>query len=179
MSKTKQTPKNAAIPTGPSGFQPGHPRFSGRKKRTAAQARALADEMGVDPLEFMLAIINSDVIEQTVIENGEKKRVEVAIPLDTRLDAAKTVVNYIYPRLTAQQVTGKDDGPIEVAGLDIAKLLQDPAMVEMAQSLAIAMAQADRNPRPARICGPDDEQAQAARDPLTTLGRDPQTGHWK
>lgn len=177
MSKTKNTPKDAATPSGPAGFQPGHPRFSGRKKRTAAQARALADEMGVDPLEFMLSIINSDTIEQTVMVDGKKTRVEMAIPLDTRLDAAKTVVNYLYPRLTAQQVTGKNDGPIEVAGLDITKLLQDPAMVEMAQSLAIAMSEADRNAYPARICGPANEQTLAAPDPMEDLERMP-NGHW-
>lgn len=160
------------------GFQEGHQRFGGKKKNTAAAARAMAAEMGIDPLEFMLSIINSDTIEQTVIVDGKKKRVEVAIPLDMRLDAAKTVVNYMYPRLTAQQISGPSEGPIEVAGLDITKLLQDPAMVEMAQSLAIAMAHADSRPRPAQICGPADSQAQpAGYDPLEPAARD-ENGHY-
>src|ERR1017187_2981707 len=86
------------------GFPEGHPRFGGKKRNTAAAARAMAEEMGVDPLEFMLSIISSDVIKQTVIVDGKKKQVDVAIPLDMRLDAAKTVANYLYPRLTATQV---------------------------------------------------------------------------
>jgi len=73
-------------------FPEGHQRFGGRKKRTAQQARALADEMGVDPLEFMLSIIKSEVMDQTVIENGKQKKVKAVVPLDVRLDAAKTVI---------------------------------------------------------------------------------------
>jgi hypothetical protein len=152
-------------------WQAGHPRFGGKRKNTAAAARAMADEMGVDPLEFMLLIINSDVIEQTVIIDGKKKRVEVAIPLDMRLDAAKTVVNYMYPRLTAQQITCSET-PVEV--VDITPLMRDPAMAKMAQALAISMAK-DQAPTPARICGPEPT---VPRDPMDTLEKN-ERGHWK
>ena len=138
-------------------FGIGHPRFGGKKRNTAAAARAMAEEMGVDPLEFMLYIINSDVMEQTVIVDGKKKRVEVAIPLDTRLDAAKTVANYLYPRLTAQQISGPSEGPIETVTFDINKLLQDPEAMAAAEKLALLMAVPDE-PAPARICGPADER---------------------
>ena len=158
-------------------FHEGHPRFGGKKRNTAAAARAMAEEMGVDPLEFMLYIINSDVMEQTVIVDGKKKRVEVAIPLDTRLDAAKTVVNYLYPRLTAQQVSGPADRPIETVTFDITKLLQDPVAVEAAQKLALMMAAQDTAQAPARICGPADEScARPAYDPSEVL-RD-HNGHY-
>lgn len=140
-------------------FPEGHPRFGGKKRNTAAAARAMAEEMGVDPLGFMLAIINSDVIEQTVIVDGKKKRVEVAIPLDTRLDAAKTVVNYLYPRLNAQTASGPADGPIETVTFDITKLIQDPDAVEAAQRLALLIVDQDKalTPAPAqRVLPPGD-----------------------
>lgn len=152
MSKTKQTTARNVLAKALPGFKIRQPRYAGRPKRTAQMARDLADSLGCDPLEFMMRIINSDTIEQTVIVDGKKQREEVTIPLDTRLHAAKTVVNYLYPRLTAQQITDEDDGPVEIAGLDLTKLLQDPALVEMAQTLAIAMSEAERTPAPTRIC---------------------------
>ena len=106
-------------------------------------ARDLADELGCDPLAFMMRIINSDVIEQTVIENGKEKRVKVAIDLATRLDAAKNVAGYLYPRLSAQQVTGKDDGPVAVAALDVAAILANPALAAAAQELALQVVEAE------------------------------------
>lgn len=118
-------------------WQEGHPRYGGRKKRTAQMARDLADELGCDPLAFMMRIINADVIEQTVIENGKEKRVKVAIDLATRLDAAKNVAGYLYPRLSAQQVTGKDEGPLAVAALDVTSILSNPALADTAQQLAM------------------------------------------
>ena len=123
-------------------FHEGHARFGGRKKRTAAQARALADEMGVDPLEFMLGLLKSDVIDQTVIENGKRKKVKAVVPLDVRLDAAKTVINYMYPRLTATQVTGADDGPVELATLDFTPILANPELSRAAQEIAMQLAEA-------------------------------------
>jgi hypothetical protein len=158
MSKTQQ-PATEVV-KGTPGFQVGHPRQGGRKKRTAQMARDLADSMGCDPLAFLMGLIQRDTYMQTEIgPDGKKKRVEVAVTMDLRLDAAKTVVNYLYPRLNAQTISGPGDGPIAVAELDMARLCQDPAMVEKMQELAIAMAIADTPPAPApaRILPPADE----------------------
>jgi hypothetical protein len=120
-------------------FEPGHPRFSGRGKRTAAQARALAQEMGIDPLQFLMEIIRSDSIEQTVVENGRTKRVTVTIPLEMRVEAAKHVSRFCYPVLSATQVTGADDGPVSVATLDVSAILANPELAKAAQDLALMM----------------------------------------
>jgi hypothetical protein len=136
-------------------WQEGHPRYGGRKKRTAQMARDLADELGCDPLAFMMRIINSDVIEQTVIENGKEKRVKVAIDLATRLDAAKNVAGYLYPRLSAQQVTGKDDGPLAVATLDVSAILANPALAETAQQLALMVVEQEISEERAGLPEPD------------------------
>ena len=118
-------------------------------------ARDLADELGCDPLTFMMRIINSDVIEQTVIENGKEKRVKVAIDLATRLDAAKNVAGYLYPRLSAQQVTGKDDGPLALATLDVAAILANPALAETAQQLALMVVEQEIAEERAGLPAPD------------------------
>jgi hypothetical protein len=125
-------------------FEPGHPRFSGRGKRTAAQARALAQEMGIDPLQFLMEIIRSDSIEQTVVENGKKKRITVPIPLDMRVEAAKHVSRFCYPVLSATQVTGAGDGPVAVAQLDVTAILQNPELAKAAQDLALMMVEQER-----------------------------------
>lgn len=142
MPEEKQ-PKGVAQRNVGHRFHEGHPRFGGRKKRTAAQARALADEMGVDPLEFMLGLLKSDVIEQTVIENGKQKKVKATVPLDVRLDAAKTVINYMYPRLNSTAVTGADDGPLAVATVDLTQILAHPEICRAAEDLAMQLAEAD------------------------------------
>lgn len=108
-------------------------------------------------LWFLLSIINSDVIEQTVIgADGKRKRVGVAIPLDMRLDAAKAVAPYLHPRLNAQTISGPNDAPIAVAGLDITKILRDPALANMAQRLALAMVESNRTPGPPTVYLPGD-----------------------
>jgi hypothetical protein len=142
----------------PHRWQEGHEKYGGRRKRTAQQARALADELGVDPLKFMLLVVKSDTIEQTVIEGGKEKRVQVVIPLEMRIDCAKHVSRFLYPVLSATQVTGADDGPVNIATLDMAKLLANPAMLEMVQKLALAMAEQelDQQPTPKLPPGPVD-----------------------
>ena len=135
-------------------------------------------------MRFMLSLIKDGITTQVVIENGKKRRVEVVASLEMRADLAKYVSRFIFPVLSASQVTGADDGPIEVEtvtlGLD--RIMADPALVEMAQTLSLAMSEASMSQarEPARLCAPSDESAaQPARDPMETLERDPQTGHWR
>ena len=138
-------------------FEIGHARFGGKRKNSTQQVRDLCAEMDVEPMQFMLELIKNGVTTQVVIENGKKKRVEVAVSLEMRVDLAKYVSRFIHPTLTATQVTGKDDGPIEMASLNISAILSDPALVEQAQNIALAMVEADRNPEPAqRILPPGD-----------------------
>jgi hypothetical protein len=121
-------------------------------------ARDLADSMGCDPLEFMMRIVNSDTIEQTVIApDGKKQHIEVAIPLDTRMDAAKAVANYLYPKLNATAVTGANDRPVLMASENLSVLMSSSEAVELAQRLALLMAEST----PARIISPDEIQTPA------------------
>jgi hypothetical protein len=137
-------------------FQAQHPRYGGRKKRTAQMARDLADELGCDPLAFMMKIITCEVFEQTIIdENGKEKRVKVAVDLATRLSACRDVAGYLYPKLSAQQVTGKDDGPLAVATLDVTQILANPALADAAQQLALMVVEQEISEERAGLPAPD------------------------
>lgn len=137
-------------------FKVGHPRFGGRKpgspnKRTKA-AQDLAKEMGVDPVQFMLSILASDTVQVAMVNeqgcvvlgaDGQPIMLTKPIPLDLKADMAKAVAAYIHPKLQATQVTGKDDGPVAVAGFDMTVLMTNPQAVAAAQELALMMAKPD------------------------------------
>lgn len=135
MANKLKTPRTGNPATG---WQEGHQKYGGRRKRTAQMARDLADELGCDPLAFMMKIITCEVFEQTIIdEKGKEKRVKIAVDLATRLSACRDVAGYLYPKLSAQQISGNDGGPIAVAALDVAAILANPALAETAQQLAL------------------------------------------
>jgi hypothetical protein len=140
------TQSNAIAAPGPKGFQPGHPRFGGRKKGTVSQrtrlARDIAAAMKFDPIKVAIR-----VIEEGVLRNKDGSTSPVP---EERLKLLRDISQYIQPKLTAVQVTGKDDGPVNVVTVDIAAILRDPAAAQAAQSLAMAMALADAD-RPAQI----------------------------
>lgn len=82
----------------------------GRKKGTpnnnSLNAKKLAEELGVDPLEILLhfATGNAKALgideKQTVVSYGKKIKIP-AIPPELRLKAAKEACPYIYPQRKA------------------------------------------------------------------------------
>lgn len=150
MSLAPSTPKNPGYK-----FPTGHPRFGGRQKGTLNKrtkfAQDLAAELKVDPVRFMLMLLNSDTVEVPVLKNPLTGEVEVGpdgkplmrqinVPLDLRLDAAKAVAPYVHPRLQATQITGQGDGPVQL-DVDVAGVLADPQAAKAAQELALKLAQ--------------------------------------
>jgi hypothetical protein len=70
------------------GFAPGHKKAGGRKKgvpnvASAAKARAIADS-GLTPLDYMLAVLRDESIDQP-----------------RRDDMAKAAAPYVHPKLAA------------------------------------------------------------------------------
>jgi hypothetical protein len=179
MSEEQKTPMSVAKKNTGHRFEIGHPRYGGKRRNSTQQVRDLCTEMDVDPMRFMLSLIKDGVTTQVVIENGKRKRVEVVASLETRTDLAKYVSRFMYPTLTATQVTGRDEGPVEVVGFDITKLLQDPAMVEMAQTLGLALAERERSLAPACVHGADQPKGLPAPDPTEDFERSRLNGHWK
>ena len=156
------------------GFQPGHLRVGGRTKRTAAQARSLADELGVDPLAYLLNLLAVDATEELEFAaDGTERRVKLPVSRELKIDISKSLAGFFYPKLNAQQITGPNEGPIEVAraNTELERAMAAPGGVELIQRVALLLAgQPDAAPAPAihapddgakapaRICGPDDER---------------------
>lgn len=135
-------------------FKAGHNKLGGRrpgsKNKRTKRAQELADAFGTDPVIFLLEVMTKDSVQVVLTDpitgevlldeaTGQPKRVWLAIPIDMRVDAAKALAPYIHPKLQATQLTGKDDGPLDV-GVDVATLLRDPAAVEAVQKVALALA---------------------------------------
>jgi hypothetical protein len=129
----------------------------------------------------MLGLLAVDATEEIVIDGaGKQKRVKVPVGRDLKIDICKTLANFFYPRLTATQVTGQNDGPIAVAGLNMIELMRDPIAIEAAQNLALAMAAQDQPPVESARALPaasEEPQHHPAIDPLDTLKTDGK-GHW-
>jgi hypothetical protein len=98
MEKKQKQPRTVVLKPLP-GFQPGHARLGGRTKRTAAQARSLADELGVDPLAYLLNLLAVDATEELEFNaDGTEKRVKVPVTRDLKIDICKTLAVFFYPR---------------------------------------------------------------------------------
>src|SRR5689334_22410659 len=92
-------------------FTVGHVKVGGRRKgspvKRTAEAREIAEQLGFHPVAFLAHVAMTGKIPN---QDGP----ETPVSAEDRLDAAKAVAPYLLPKLSAQQVTGKDDGPIEV-----------------------------------------------------------------
>lgn len=150
-ANTSSTPKKKV------GGQFGHPRHGGRVAGTPNKknklAREIAEAMGVDPVEFMLDLLRKDVVEVIAVDefgnvildgSGQPVTTKIAVTLAMKLDAAKSVAPYLHARLQATQVTGKDEGPVEMV-LPTADILKDPKISSALADLALLVASGDRD----------------------------------
>jgi hypothetical protein len=152
MSTKKKTVVLKALP----GFQPGHARYGGRTKRTAAQARALADELGVDPFAYLLNLLAVDATDEVEFTaEGDERRVKVPVSRDLKIDICKSLAGFFYPKLNSTAVSN-DGAPMAVVEFDMSKLMADPDAVEAAQKLALLIAESDQTPAPDRRYIPGD-----------------------
>ena len=111
-------------------FAIGHPKFGGRRKGSRNKRTKLAEaiierleqELGpVEPLEALLRI-------------GANKR----LPVVVRMDALKSILPYIYPKLQSVDVNSTTpDGPAETT-VNVAAIIADPELAAAAQKLALA-----------------------------------------
>jgi len=122
-------------------FEPGHPRYGGRQKKSSQQVKDICDEYDFDPIAFMVSLAKDGVTTQVVIKNGKKTRVEVSVPLEMRADLAKYISRFRYPTLSATQVTGANEGPVGLATFDLNVLLADPKAAEVLLQAAMLMAE--------------------------------------
>jgi hypothetical protein len=111
-----------------------------------------AQEHGIspaDPVEYLLNLLTVDVVEEVEITaDGTERKIKVPVSHETKIEICKALANFFYPRLNANQVTGKDEGPVELARAtsEMERVLSTPGGVEAVQKLALLMAEADRVP---------------------------------
>jgi hypothetical protein len=156
------------------GFQPGHLRVGGRTKRTAAQARSLADELGVDPLAYLLNLLAVDAtIELEFAADGTERKIKLPVSRELKIDISKSICGMFYPRLNSQTISNPEGGPVEIerVNTELERAMSTSEGLEAVQKLALLMAGQGALPAPAihaapddgakapaRICGPDDER---------------------
>ena len=125
-----QTPKRKGT------FKPGHPRFGGRPKgspiKRSKEAQAIAEKLGFCVVEWLINIaLTGDM------QNADGSVTQVGT--DLRFEAGKTVAPYLRPKLLATQVTGPNDGPINVVGFDLNRFLESPEAIDAAQKLSLVI----------------------------------------
>jgi hypothetical protein len=66
-------------------------------------------------------------------------RDEKNVPLDIRIDCAKALLPYVYPRLAAVEVTGRDGDPVQVEhdSALLRMMREDDALVERVEAIII------------------------------------------
>lgn len=81
-------------------------RVKGIPNRRAIDARALAERMGVDPLEILLMFAGGDArsLGYVSVDQAGNEQVGV-IPPELRFAAAREAANYIYPKRKALEVS--------------------------------------------------------------------------
>jgi hypothetical protein len=121
------------------GVLPGTPKNpnSGRKPGTPMKRTVLAREIlakhGCDPIE-MLARTMAD---------------EKNVPLDLRMDCAKSLLPYVYPKLSAVEVSGPDGDSVRVEHEHtlMMRMMGDPLLVRRMEDLVIQQAEQERHER--------------------------------
>jgi hypothetical protein len=131
-------------------FAPGHKRLGGRRpgarNKFTWSARQAAQEAGFDPVALAMRVILQGKLPPI------KGQAEEKVGMEGRLAMLKEIMQYMLPKLSATQITGKDEGPVAIATLDVTRLMEDSEMLEAAQRIALGLAQQ----RPQIAAGPPD-----------------------
>lgn len=125
-------------------FKNGHLRFGGRRRNITTYVRELSQDLGIDVFELMFKLVKDGTLTSIVTEEGKRKRIELTATLEQRIDLMKHLSRFVAPMLTSTAITGPSgDEPVQVATLDIQKLMSDEANIPHIQALALALAVPD------------------------------------
>jgi hypothetical protein len=104
----------------------GYPRTGGRvpgtpNKRTV-HARQILEEHGADPVEMLAKTMSDEMV-----------------PLDLRTDCAKALLPYVYPKLSAVEVSGPNGDAVRVDHQNdlCIRLMSDDIIVERLEAIII------------------------------------------
>lgn len=135
----KQPPVVVEVAPKKSGFKQGHPRFGGRKAGLPTKKQMAADicaKVGLSPIEWMAMAIKTGFAPTPDGKTGTDK-----ISLSDRCRMSETLASFCHARISATQITGKDDAPLSmnVSTLDVTKLMENPDLAQAAQRLALGL----------------------------------------
>jgi hypothetical protein len=145
VGATGVTDNESAQRDGHGRFVRGHKRVhpGGRERRRFStwNTRHILEEYGVHPIALMVEAVLTGFLPPRIGEDPKKRE---PISNEERMRTLRDLASYAVPKLVATQITGKDEGPVQVATLDIAALMSDPKQAEAAQLIALALAQETR-----------------------------------
>jgi hypothetical protein len=132
----------------------GHPRYGGRRpgsvNKKTATLKNLAEQMGTDPAETLLNIVQHDCIQVPMIDevtgkpltdaNGKPMLKWITFSTRMRMDACKELMPYLAPRLASVALSGSEGGPIKIATLDVTQIILDEDTARAAQRMALMLA---------------------------------------
>jgi len=117
------------------GFRPGHPKFGGRQPGSlnikTPSARAIAQKLKVDPLEWLLRAVATGLVTNA---DGTKTPISAA----NRIAAATAAVPYLHSKRSNVHVSGQIDSDQQVRKLDMLKIIMTPELQIAAEALAFA-----------------------------------------
>lgn len=136
-----------ALHTNRGTFAKGHAKMGGRVKGSPTkprvwQAREIVDREDFHPLEEAIHVIRTGYWPGKVPTAAQLAATPAKfkpISDEERLKMLREIFKYVFPSLSAMQVTGRDGGPLAAATLDVTALMRDPAMLEAAQKLSLGM----------------------------------------
>lgn len=124
-------------------------RGTARESPVRQSIRDTAAAMQFDPIRLSIDIIRSGKIPVVDPETGEKKY--KTLKAESIMRELRDLRAYMFPRMSAIQVTGLDDNPVHVASFNIDMLLSDPALMAALQKVAfLAQGSTDKEERRAR-----------------------------
>jgi hypothetical protein len=128
---SRKDDKGGSLPGSPKPFGSG--RLKGQPNKRTVYARQILEEHGADPVEMLAkAMIDED-----------------GVPLDVRIDCAKALLPYVYPKLSAVELSGPDGDPIKVAHEDelLKRMMRDDVVVGRIEQLIIEQTEPERRER--------------------------------
>ena len=124
-------------------FVKGHKRIlpgstPGKYKRKVSlwDARKILENAEYDPVMFLVEAVITGFLPPRPGEDAKKR---TPVSNEERMRAARELLKYVLPSLSATQITGRDGGPIAVAKLDLTEIWKDPTLAAAAQTLSLAM----------------------------------------
>jgi len=102
------------------GKTPGSGRKKGTPNKRTLDLQARMEELGCDPIDFMVKVIKGEIVEDVVLgtHKGEPIIRKMAPGYDLQVACAKELAQYLYPKRKALELTGGDGEELSLVLVD-------------------------------------------------------------